>query len=125
MIPGSNLLSEALELIASQPVKYYRNNGRVANAALILVPTYDPVQVVRRCSVQAVPRTRYEVLGLDMSKSYVTWFAPQAVITIDRDKAGDKIVWNGASYQCETVTDWSGQDGWSAVICVKIGGEDA
>lgn len=124
-VPGSNLLVEALGLIASQPVQYYQNTGRTTTGAGRYVSTLAAPVAVTVGSVQAVPRSRFEILGLDMSKKYVTWFVPRAVVGIVRDAAGDQITYNGQTFQVETTTDWEGQDGWMAALCVQIGGANA
>lgn len=120
IVPGSNLLVQALNLIASQPVKYFRNTGRTANGAGLLEATFDAVKVVRMCSVQPMPKAMISFLGLDMDTDYVTWFVPQNVIDLERDFSGDEIEWNKARYKCHLKTDWLGQDGWVSVVCVKL-----
>lgn len=125
MTPGSNLLLEALDLIESQPVIYFRFISRALNDAGFYVTTYAPGEPVFVGSVQAVPRTRYEVLGLEMEKEYVTWFVPQDVTGLERDSAGDAIEWNGGRYDLATPTKWTGQDGWMSIICVKQGAANA
>lgn len=124
-VPGSNLLLEALDMIESQPVSYAQYTSRAANAAGIYITTLAAPVAVNVGSVQAVPRSRFEVLGLDYTKNYVTWFVPRAVIGIARDAAGDQITYAGQTYQVESLTNWMAQDGWVAALCVQIGGTNA
>lgn len=117
-----NLLEDALSVIPSQAeVQYLQAVSRTTNAAGYDENQFAPPVPVELCSVQAVPRTRYEVLGLDYQKDYVTWYVPRAVVGLQRNTSGDRMTWNGMLYQLQNETDWSGQDGWTAVICVRIG----
>lgn len=123
-VPGSNLLAEALSLIGSQPVAYFAALPRTTDGPYYEGQFAEPLPVFE-CSVQPVPRNRYEVLGLQLAKKYVTWFVPQNVIALQRDTTGDQIEWNGDRYQLQDKTDWHGQDGWCEVLCVKVGPADA
>lgn len=120
-VPGSNLLMEALELIEPQTVQYFQNTGRTKTGAGILIPTLAAAVPVTLCSLQPVPRSKFDVLGLDYSKNYVWWFVPRHTIGIERDASGDQINYGGKLYQVESLTDWEGQDGWLAALCVQIG----
>ena len=120
-VPGSNLLSAALGLIASQPVQYLQNTGRATNSAGVQIATFAPAITVSQGSVQPVPRSRFQVLGLSMEKSYVTWFVSRNVVGLERDYSGDRIQYAGRVYQLESETEWFHQDGWISVICVDIG----
>lgn len=128
-IPGSDLLGIALGVIDAQPVTYYRNSGRTTDNSGRDLPLFadpvpdpnDPDSEPLNGSVQAVPRSRYALYGLDVQKSYVTWFIEQDVIDIERDVSGDRITYAGRLYQLVSATDWFGQDGWVYVICVDIG----
>lgn len=119
-VPGMNLLSMALGAIGSQLVTYERYLGVTADGAGRQTPSYAAAVPVSQGSLQPVPRTRYEVLGLVMAKEYYTWFVPSLVLGVGRDCAGDRIRWNGKLLQLQTTTDWHGADGWTAVICVVL-----
>lgn len=120
-VPGSNLLAQALTMIASQAVTYYRDAGRVKNAVGQFVTAFDPGVVVPVGSVQAVPLNRYEALGLDMQKRYVTWFVSLAVLGVARDRSGDEFAYAGRRYGIVGETPWFTQDGWVEVIGIDIG----
>lgn len=122
MIPGSNLLRQALTLIGSQSVDYYADTGRETSATGRDVTTYADAVTVTEGSVQAVPRNRYESLGLDFSRNYVTWFVPQNVVGLGRDVSGDQIVFNSRRYNVATLTPWFAQDGWVECLCVEMAG---
>ena len=124
-VPGLNLLSIALRVQGNQPVRYERFAGRVADAAGRLVDSYFPPVAVMQCSLQPVPRTRYEVLGLPMTQDHYTWFVPRKVVGLERDSAGDVIEWQGKRMKLGMTTDWHGADGWMAIICVVLKGKNA
>lgn len=122
MIPGANLLSIAMGAIGSQPVSYFKNTSRAANEAGFYVGGFAPGVAVRDCSVQPMPRSRYENLGLDLSRDYVQWFVSRAVIGVERDAQGDVFNWAGKRWQVESITDWSVQDGWVCALAVRVEG---
>jgi len=122
MIPGSNLLAAALTLIASQSVRYYRNTGQSPpNVRGQLVGVFEPGVDIGQGSVQAVPLTRYEVLGLDREKHYVSWFVPINALGVGRERSGDQFEYNGRRFDIVNETNWHAQDGWVSVIGVDIG----
>ena len=121
MIPGAKLLAQALTVIASQPVVYYRFTGRDTSATGRDVSAFAPGVTIPLGSVQAVPRTRYESMGLDNSKSYVTWFVMANALGVERDRAGDEFEWNGRRYGIESVTPWFAQDGWNEILGIDKG----
>ena len=126
MIPGLNILSEALRLINPQTVKFFKTTNRTKTPAGLFVAAFAAGVDVAQGSLQAVPRTRYQVLGLELSKKYVTWFVPSvAVAGLERGTSGDQFEYNGERFQAESVTDWAGQDGWLEVLGVKIGAANA
>ena len=118
-VPGSNLLNQALTVIAPQTVQYQRFVSRDTNQIGYDVSVFaDPVPV--RGSFQPVPRSRYEFQGLDFSKSYWVLFAPLGMIGVDRDVSGDQLTFQGRRYQVESITAWHGVDGWSEALCVEV-----
>lgn len=122
-VPGSNLLLEALDVIASQPVQYLRFLSNTTTGAGRNVPSFAPAVPVNIGSVQAVPLNRYQFLGLDLEKDYVTWFVPQNVVGVERDSAGDRIKYAGKLWQLQSTNSWFAQDGWLSIVCVGIGND--
>jgi hypothetical protein len=119
MIPGSNILNQALLAIAQQPFSYYAFAARALNSIGQDIATYAaPVGV--QGSVQAVPRNLYQVNGLDFDKYYLKFFVSQDVIDVDRDVSGDLMCFHGNTYQCLSITPWFPMDGWVEILCVKI-----
>lgn len=120
MIPGQNLLNMALSVIARQTITYYRATGRTLNDVGQDITAYaSPVSIVG--SLQPVPRQLYEQLGLDLQKSYYTFYTSNNIEDVGRDVSGDQFVFNGQRYQVESDNDWYAQDGWKGVLCVLIG----
>ena len=119
MIPGQNLLKMALTVIAKQTVTYYKYASRSLNDVGQDVTVYEPpVQI--KGSLQPIERKMYEKFGLDMQNDYVIFYVPQDILDIERDVSGDQIEYNGNRYQCQSDTEWFSQDGWDAILCVKI-----
>ena len=121
MIPGNNLLTQALSVIGSQSVRLYRNTARTKNELGRFVPAFAPGEVIAVGSVQAVPLSAYASRGLDYKKSYVMWFVPANVVGVDRDRSGDQFEWGGRRYSIEQETPWFAQDGWVQILGVSIG----
>lgn len=124
MIPGSNILNMALTLIAKQSVNYYRFLSRSTNSVGQYVAVYDAAQIVVG-SFQAVPRQLYQQYGLDLQKSYSTFYTSNDILDIERNVSGDQIGYAGRRYQVESDNDWYAQDGWKGVLCVDMGAPDA
>lgn len=118
--PGSNLLRRAARLIKLQPVGYFMWLSRSLNPVKQWISVFAP-SVSIRGSVQAVPRNKYEFLGLDFQRDYVNLFAAKDIQDIDRDRTGDQFTYAGKLYQIESQTDWYMQDGWVECLAVKIG----
>lgn len=119
MIPGSNLLKTALSVIATQTISYLRYSGRTLNAARQEVPTYQAA-INLKGSLQPVPRHRYEQFGLNLQKSYYTFYASADVIDLARATAGDKFTYDGKTFQVESNNDWYAVDGWKGILACQI-----
>lgn len=118
-VPGSNLLNMALRVIARQTVSYFVFTGRVLNSYGQDIPTYaDPIQITG--SFQAVPRQLYEKYGLDLQKTYYTFYSSTNIIDVGRDTAGDQLSFNNQRFQVESGNDWFATDGWKGVLCVAL-----
>lgn len=118
MIPGANLLRQALGVIGSQTVAHQPNTGRTLDAAGRDVAAYGAAVVLRGCSVQPVPRARYAQLGLDFTRTYITVYAPTAALGVARNRSGDRILYQNNFYEIESDTPWFALDGWSEFLCV-------
>lgn len=118
-VPGSNILKSALRVIASQMVDYYQDIGRDDNIIGLDLTSYAPPVKIRG-SVQSVPLSAFETLGLDFGKNYVTLYTSTPLIGIERDVSGDLFTFNGRVYQCKATTNWIAVDGWNSVIAVEV-----
>jgi len=124
MIPGSNLLNAALSVIAAQLVTYHQYTGTVQNDIGTDVATYAANQTIRG-SWQPVPRRLYQSLGLDFGRTYVTFYASKDILDVERDVSGDQLTYLNKRYQVLQANDWTGVDGWTGVLVVQIGDENA
>lgn len=119
IVPGSNLLQQALQIINPQGVRIQRYAGRVKGPAGVYVTSYAPAVCISG-SFQPVNRSAYQTLGLDFSKSYVTLYTSAPVRVIDRDQTGDRVEYAGRLYEAQSDMDWRGQDGWSSYLFVEV-----
>lgn len=119
MIPGSNLLNKALSVIAKQEFGYKRFLGRTPNDIGLDVSQYS-AQRCTKGSIQPVPRNVYTMNGLDFQRTYVNVYVSRDVTDIDRDVAGDLVLFKGVTYECISRTPWHAIDGWDQVLAVKI-----
>jgi hypothetical protein len=119
MIPGSNLFRQATRLITPVKVPYYMFKDRVLNENRHWVPTFkDPISVMM--SVQAVQRITYVQYGLDLKRNYIRIYTDCDLIAINRDSAGDRLIWNGDWFQLEDENTWYLMDGWASALAVKV-----
>lgn len=119
MVPGSNLLNMAMSVIQKQAFQYFAFKSREDNGIGQDITVYQ-TPVTRMGSIQAVPRNLYEQMGLDLQRTYVNIYLSRDVTDINRDVAGDQVIFKGAKYEALSQTDWFGMDGWDAVLCVKV-----
>jgi|SRR5271154_2198455 len=118
-VPGSNILTDALSVIASEAVTYYQYLDGPLNSVGQNVTAYDsPITIYG--SFQPIPKNEYQELGLDFNKSYFNLYTSNNVLDLERDVSGDQIEFKGIRYQCEALTEWFQIDGWVAVRCVAI-----
>jgi hypothetical protein len=118
-VPGSNLLAQALTLIAGQTVGYVACTGRTKSATGQWVDAYaNPIP--KRGSFQPVPRQYYLQMGLDYNKEYCNWYDPTAIVRdVQVDRAPDKINFGGFVWTALSSNDWSAVDGWQGTLFVK------
>jgi hypothetical protein len=119
MIPGANLLGMALRLLSSQNFDYFAFLSRGTNDIGQDLANYAEPQSLAG-SVQPVPRSLFQLYGLDFDRNYLTFYVSQDVIDVTRDVSGDQMFFNGNTYQCIQKTDWFPQDGWTAVLAVQV-----
>jgi hypothetical protein len=120
-VPGGDLLDLAMSVIQSQNVNYFQQSGGGITRAGTSYPEYSAHVAVNTGSFQPIPQTRVAQLGLDVSKSYATWYVSSSVVGVSRTNSGDCVEYNGRRYQIQAVVPWFSQDGWVAATCVDIG----
>ena len=120
--PGSNTLAMALSVLGRTAVSYFKYAGRTTNAGGVMLTTYSAAVVIAQGSVQAVNKQKYEALGLDFEKTYISWHVPNlAAIDLARDVSGDVIETLGRRWQLIGSNDWLLIDGWKSLMAVDIG----
>jgi hypothetical protein len=122
-VPGSNLLSIALTVIAPQQIALSRATGRVQNAIGEWVTTYA-AQVPVEGSWQPVDQTKYESLGLDLTKKYFMFYTTEQINSINRGESPDLCERNGRKYSTVSDVPWNDVDGWQSAMFVDIGVAD-
>ena len=120
MIPGSDILDMALSVINSQTVQYYRFLSRTLNINKQWETLYDPPISIEG-SLQPVPKQLYDQYGLDLEKSYYTFYSSNDLLPVKRDISGDQLIFNNQLFQCEATNDWFAIDGWVGALCVLLG----
>lgn len=119
MIPGCDLLSDALSILGTQFVSYFRFKRRVDNEiGNYVTEYYDAVDL--EGNLQPVPRQLYHDYGLDLNKIYYTFYASAHILDVQRNISGDKIVFQSNTYICESANDWFAIDGWVGILCVLV-----
>lgn len=122
MIPR-NLFGMAMSVLPKQQAVLYRWQGRQTNAVGLDVDNYAPGENFTG-SIQAVDRARYERLGLDAAKSYITVFTDVTIDDVTRTKNPDHIGWQGERYEILNRADWTVLAGFNGVMAVRIGADD-
>lgn len=119
MIPR-NLLSLAMGALGqAHAVTWEHCTGRTTNAAGYMVPSYAAPAPITG-NVQPIPKAAYEANGLDATREYVMFRTPAGVVGVGRDESGDRITYDGKTYLCESLADWVSQNGWAAIVAVRI-----
>ncbi len=118
-IPSSNLLKKAFRIIKQDVFAYRKFRGRTTNGIGIDVPEYEP-DIDLKGSVQVIPRTLYQEIGLDWKKNYIMIYSSDVIEGVSRGTSGDRVVFNEKLFQVLNENDWTPVDGWNGVMCVEI-----
>lgn len=119
-VPGQNNLELALRVIKPQTIELFRFLAETDSPSGKPIKQFSPGETFTRTSVQPVPATKYDQLGLDRSKRYVQVWASTDVYGIGRDHSPDEFIWNGERYQVTQDTGWMIQDGWCQFIGIMV-----
>jgi len=123
IVPGSNLLAIALTVIAPETIALYPATGRTQNSIGEWVTTYAAGLPVEG-SWQPIDQSKYESLGLDLSKRYFMFYASEDITGIVRNESPDIAERKGRKYSTVGDTPWYDVDGWQASMFVDIGAAD-
>lgn len=118
MIPR-NLFGMAMSVLPRQTAVLYRWQNRQTNAIGLDVDSYAAEPLTG--NIQAVDRARYDRLGLDAAKSYITVFTDTPIDDLTRTKNPDHIGWQGERYEVLNRAGWNVQAGFNGVMAVCIG----
>lgn len=119
LVPGSNLLNMALSIQGKQTVLYSKWLERTENEIGYDVSKYGRADKVQG-SFQPVPRSVYQVYGLDLSRNYATFYVSKNMLGVERDVGGDRVLYNGKEWQALAPNDWFAQDGWVGMLLVEF-----
>lgn len=123
MVPGSNILKQALTAISPQTVTYHKFKERTLNDARQFVSYYYPAKTLRG-SWQPLSRKLIQSMGLDFQQSYVNFYVEARLLDIQRGVSGDQLTFQGSRWQVLSASPWYGVDGWVGVLCSAIGEVD-
>ena len=113
-------MAKASTLIPLKKYQYFKFNSNSINSVGIITPSYDTSTTIK-ANIQPVNRSVYEQFGLDMQKTYYTIFTSEILQDLQRDKTGDKIIFNGKTLQIESTNeDWDSQYGFNSYLGVQI-----
>lgn len=120
MIANLNILDLALGVIGSQQVFWHQATGRSQNAQGQWITRYDPPQPITG-SLQAVDRTRYQALGLDLARRYRVFYGTAPIKGVERGQTPDLLDYDGRRHEVVNDLDWRRQAGWQGVLVVDVG----
>jgi len=120
IVPSSNLLNTAFNLISKTSFQWYPQSGRTLNEIGVWVSGYA-APITLYGSIQAVSRDVYQALGLDYQKNYISIHVSSPLVDIGRGHSGDKINWKGIDYQLTSEVNWYSIDGWTKVMAIELG----
>ena len=117
-IPGMNLYQVASRLIGKSAYTFFASNRALDDRGIWVSSFSAGVDLTD--SIQAVQRSLYESLGLDLSKYYIMIYTDSPLLVVERDTSGDQIEFQSARYQLLSNTDWSPIDGWRGVLAIRL-----
>lgn len=118
-IPGSNLLNMALNFVANQQVEYLAFDENKTMPDGSKAPSFKE-PIVMRGSFQPVNSMSKQYLGLELNENYANLYICANLLSIKRNKASDRIRFNGKLYQIVSETDWYQIDGWKEVLMIEV-----
>ncbi|MCO8160974.1 hypothetical protein NJC38_02255 [Pseudomonas sp. 21LCFQ010] len=120
MIADLNILGLALGVIGTQELVWHQANGRRQNDQGQWITLYEPPKPVSG-SLQAVDRTRYQALGLDLARRYCLFYGTVPLKGTERGESPDLLDFAGRRHEVVNDLDWIAQAGWQGVLVVDTG----
>lgn len=118
-ILGGHILKKAMALVGSQEVGLCKFVKREANSIGYDIDVYaQPKSIVAQ--VQSVPRKDYIYMGLELAQSYITIYSETSINDISRDKAPDRVLYCGQTFQIVNADNWKKPQGYTGVLAVMI-----
>jgi hypothetical protein len=118
-VPGSDLLQDALSLISSQKLLYYKNEGRTVNDVGEYITQFaSPIEVYG--SFQPASKTLRKQKGVDYQPFDATLYISSEYIGPNRGKSGDEIGHRSHRFVIQSIQDWFSVDGWQRITLVNI-----
>lgn len=119
IVPGVNLLGLASRVLRFQDVQHRAYTGRTLNSVGDYVSAFaSPVNI--QASVQPVEKKLYQELGLDLSRNYVYVWTSADIKPPKQGRAGDLLIFGGATYQAESDRFWRTVDGFTKLLAVEV-----
>lgn len=113
-----NILNLALSLQKKQTISYEKFIGQTENDLGEDIPSYDePINLVG--SFQPLNQNLYKQNGFDLNKKYFIFYTSNNLDGIDRDSSGDKVSYNGYTYQATHKDNWFAYDGFVGITLVE------
>lgn len=119
MIIGMNLYRMAASVIGKSDYIFFSATSRALDARGIWVDTFA-AGVALSDSIQAIDRSLYTKLGLDLDRYYIQIYTDNPLLVVERDTSGDQIEFQSERYQLLSNTDWRPIDKWSGVLAVRL-----
>lgn len=115
-----SILKTAMSLIPKQSAVLYRWQGRITNDRGLDVDTYSPAESFTG-SIQPVDRSKYEYMGLDATKGYITVYTTQIIVDLTRTHNPDHIEYGGRRYKVLNRSDWHSPADFNGLMAMDIG----
>ena len=119
----NNVFEMAMAAIPRVEFSVQKFVSRAPNDFGVLINVYTAPVSYWGC-VQPVKNTKYEALGLQFGKNYITVWGEVEMNGIDRQAVADRILYNGKTFNVVSSSDWMAYNGWSSVIAVEEKLED-
>jgi hypothetical protein len=116
---GFNTLGLVQSVIGKQEYQLEVWEDRTENENGYVVDSYADA-VTRHASIQPMTAEKMQVMGLDMTKIYITIFDQDLIQILSRSNNADRIIWQDYYWKAQPSSmDWNDQGGWNQVICVR------